>query len=161
MIFSFRLTRSSNILKNYQSSKHFTILSFMDVLIPGDGLYVRWTFGRELAYKRPGHQLFLFHVLNVFVVIPLIIFMFCSFWVRNCCNSLNVAIGPTKFVTSLFCFFKYQITRISTRNNYYFSGSSIDALFPSDATRSGLFSWSSSSRSTDHFFCEKKETEHM
>lgn len=160
-MFSSRLTRSSNILKNYQRSIHFTILSFRDVPIPRDSLCVRWTFERELAYKCLGHQLFMFHVLNVFVVIPLIFFMFCSFCVWNCCHSLNVATGPTKFVTSLFCLFKYQITGISIRNNYCLSGSFIDALFPSDTTTSSLFSCSSSSSSTDHFFCEKKETSHM
>ena len=93
-----------------------------------------------------------------FVFIPLILSRFAGFFVWNCCHSLNVATGPTKFVTSLFCLFKYQNTRISIRNSYYFSGScSIDALFSSDTIGSSLFTCSSSSRSTDNFFCERKK----
>ena len=67
---------------------------------------------------------------SVFCIYSIHIVTFCSFlWVWNCCHSLNVATRPTKFVTSLFYLFKYQITRISIKNNYYVSGScSIDAL---------------------------------
>jgi hypothetical protein len=93
-----------------------------------------------------------------FVFIPFILSRFPVLCVWNCCHSLNVATGPTKFVTSLFCLFKYQITRISIRNNYYFSGScSIDALFSSDTVGSSLFTCSSSSRSTDNFPVKRKK----
>jgi hypothetical protein len=156
-MFSFRLTRSSSILKNYQVS--CTSRSYP----PGMHLYhvMACMFAGHLKGNSPINVLntnCFCSIFPIFCIYSIHIVTFCCFCVWNCCHSPNVATEPTKFVTSLFCLFKYQITRILIRNNFYFSGRcSIDALFSSDTTGSSLFTCSSPSRSTENFFCEKKE----